>query len=143
MVKTFKFYISFLINIFLTFDPRKKIVFFPCRYDFVNLKHQYPIVNISSVVLKRFRDQKRKNKKYVRNHLKSQHIDNNEIGNKKKTKIIKKKPSDLVKGKNTKNHTRWQENECLWKKKWKWSMVVVLARNLFYNLCLFYINHSS
>ena len=38
-----------------------------------------------------------------------------------------------IKGKNTKNHTIWQENQYPEKKRRKGSVLVVLAQNLFYN----------
>ena len=52
-------------------------------------------------------------------------------------KIIKKNQAIWIKGKNNKSHTSWQKNQCLGKKKRKGSVLVVLARNLFYNWCLF------
>ena len=58
-------------------------------------------------------------------------------------KGIKKKEVIWIKGKNTKNHTSWQENQYPEKKRWKGSVLVVLAQNLFYNWCLCYTNLSS
>ena len=52
-------------------------------------------------------------------------------------------PKFLCKDKNNKNNTSWQKNQCLGKKKWKESLHVVLAQNLFYNWCLFYTNPGS
>ena len=62
------------------------------------------------------------------------HLDHNY---KKKNKAI------WIKGKNNKNHRSWQKNQCPGKKKWKGSVLVVLARNLIYNWFLFYTNLRS
>ena len=65
-----------------------------------------------------------------------------EIFNEFARHLEKNKQVILIKGKNKKNHTSWQKNY-VQKKKWKGSVLVVLAQNLFYNWCLFYTNLSS
>jgi len=63
----------------------------------------------------------------------SRHLDQN----------YKKKTSDLDKRKKYKKSHKLAEKLVFRKKKWKGSVLVVLAGNLFYNWCLFYTDLSS
>ena len=56
---------------------------------------------------------------------------------------LEKKPSDLDKRKKYEKSHKFAEKSVSRKKKWKGSVLVVLAQNLFYNWCLFYTNLSS
>ena len=58
-------------------------------------------------------------------------------------KVIKKEPGGFDKRKKLIKIIQVGRKISIQKKKWKGSVLVVLAQNLFYNWCLFYTNLSS